>query len=70
MYSYDQRKAAVELYLKYQSYTATILELGYPSGMMLRRWINEFENTNDLHKIQIRKPRYNEVQKKQAKTIS
>lgn len=66
MYSYDQRKAAVELYLKYESYTATIIELGYPSGMMLRRWINEFEKTKDLHKIQIRKKKYNEVQKKQA----
>jgi transposase InsO family protein/transposase-like protein len=66
MYSYEKRKAAVELYLKYQSYSATITELGYPSRGMLRQWLNELNNNEDLHRTQSRKTKYNEEQKKKA----
>ena len=62
MYSYEQRKKAVELYLKYKSWSAVINELGYPSRGMLRKWYNEYDKNKVLHKTQIRKRKYNEEQ--------
>lgn len=62
MYSYEKRKAAVELYFLYHSYSAVIRELGYPSRGMLREWLKEFKKSNDLHKIQTRMPKYCEEQ--------
>lgn len=41
MYSYEKRKAAVELYLKYHSYAEVIRELGYPSRHYLEDWIEK-----------------------------
>jgi transposase-like protein len=66
MYSYEKRKAAVDLYFKYQNYFAVITELGYPSRGMLRAWINEFKENKELHKKQTRRSKYNEKQKQDA----
>lgn len=66
MYLYEKRKAAVELYLKYKSYSVVITKLGYPSRGMLRQWINELNDNKDLHRTQSRKPKYNEEWKKKA----
>ena len=42
MYSLEQRKRAVELYIKYGlKATATIRELGYPSRAQLASWHRE-----------------------------
>ena len=62
MYSYEKRKAAVALYSRYHSFSAVIRELGYPSRGILRQWINEFTENNELHKVQTRTPKYNEEQ--------
>lgn len=62
MYSYEQRKKAVELYLKYKSYSAVINELEYPSRGMLRQWYHEYLKDKDLHQIQTRTPKYGEKQ--------
>jgi len=60
MYSYEKRKAAVELYLKYHSYAEVIRELGYPQKGMLRLWVKEYNEKKDLHKKSTRKPKYND----------
>lgn len=39
MYSYGKKKAAVKLYIKYKSYSAVIIKLGYPSRGMLRQCV-------------------------------
>ena len=44
MYSLEQRKRAVELYIKYGlKATATIRELGYPSRAQLVSWHREWQ---------------------------
>ena len=50
MYSYEERKKAVELYIKYdKSACAVIRELGYPSSKMLKNWYQEYQEHGDLH---------------------
>lgn len=49
MFSEEQRKAALELFIKYdRSYADTIAELGYPSRHTLRRWWSEYEETGKV----------------------
>ena len=51
MYTYEERKKAVDLYFDYdQALTATTKKLGYPSIGALRQWIQEFQDTKGLHK--------------------
>jgi len=51
MFSYDERKKAVSLYIKYDlSASSVIRELGYPDRKSLKNWYQEFENLGDLHK--------------------
>jgi transposase InsO family protein/transposase-like protein len=50
MYSYEQRKNAVELYIKFdKSACAVVRELGYPDTKMLRVWYREYLEEGDLH---------------------
>ena len=50
MYSLEDRKRAVELYIKYDLCAADVIhELGYPSKKMLRLWHREFIETGELH---------------------
>lgn len=51
MYTYEQRKKAVDLHIKYDfSPSSVIRELGYPDKGILRKWYMEFVDTGDLHK--------------------
>ena len=51
MYSYDERKKAVELYIKFdKSASAVVRELGYPTTRMLTLWYREYLEEDDLHK--------------------
>ena len=51
MYSYEDRKKAVELYKKFdKSASAVVRELGYPTTRMLTLWYREYLENGDLHK--------------------
>jgi putative transposase len=51
MYSYEQRKKAVELYIKFdKSVSAVVRELGYPDVKMLKAWYREYLEKGELHK--------------------
>ncbi len=51
MYSYEQRKKAVELYIKFdKSAYSVVRELGYPTFNMLKLWYREYLEEGDLHK--------------------
>ena len=63
MYTYEQRKAAVKLYIKYyHKASAVIRELGYPDRRMLVKWFEEYESTGDLHQKSLRSEKYTEDQ--------
>lgn len=67
MYSYADRKKAVELYIKYGlSAAAVVRELGYPSRNMLRHWHKEYVDTGGLHEKHGRQSKYTSMQKKAA----
>jgi len=51
MYSYEKKSKAIKLYFKYESYTAVINELGYPSRMALRNWVEDHKRYGDVKKI-------------------
>lgn len=49
MYSYEDKKRAVELYIKYdKSPTAVINELGYPSIPALKQWYRSYVEAGDV----------------------
>ena len=51
MYSYKQRKKAVELYIEYdKSASKVVRELGYATRKTLKRWYKEYYETGELHK--------------------
>lgn len=50
MYTYEQRMAAVKLYIQYYRKAAVIRELGYPNRHMLVKWFKKYVSTGDLHK--------------------
>lgn len=63
MFSYEERKKAVDLYFKYHKNSAAVIrELGYPSRGALRYWIKEFEE-GVLHKKHKRKSKYTDEQR-------
>ena len=67
MYTYEQRMAAVKLYIKYYHKAgAVIRELGYPDRHMLVKWFEEYESTGDLHQKSLRSEKYTEDQKQTA----
>lgn len=50
MYTYDEKLRAINLYFKYESYAASLNELGYPSRGALRKRVYEFERNGDMKK--------------------
>jgi len=66
MYFYDKKLKAVTLYFKYESYAAVINELGYPSRIALRNWVEDHRRDGDVKKEIIRQPKYTEEQKQAA----
>lgn len=67
MYSYEERKRAIALYIQYDHSSATaIRELGYPSRKALYRWYREFGESGDLHRGFRKTPRYSAKQKQIA----
>lgn len=67
MYSYEDRKKAVELYVKYdRSAASTIRELGYPGRKMLALWYEEYVQTGQLHERSKKKSKYTENQMRVA----
>ena len=67
MYTYEQRMAAVSLYIKYgKRAAATIRDLGYPNRHVLIQWYREFEQNGELRKVMVRKPKFSDAQKEAA----
>lgn len=69
MYTYEQRMAAVKLYIQYYRKAAAVIrELGYPNRHMLVKWFKEYESTGDLHKKsrRERKSKFSDEQKQAA----
>lgn len=51
MYSYEQRKKAVELYIKYGLNAATVIQkIGYPDRHSLKSWYEEYCEKGHLHR--------------------
>ena len=65
MYSYEQRKKAIETYLRTQSVSETLRVLGYPSSKELYTWIHEYQQNGKLHKKRVKPERiyYTEEEK-------
>ncbi len=68
MYSYEQRKLAIETFIKFDhSYADTIAELGYPTVHALRGWWKEYERTGKVPASKFEtNPRYTDEQKRTA----
>lgn len=69
MYSYKERKTAIELYIKYGRRAARVIkELGYPNRLTLRLWFYEFQREGIIRKNHQRHgvSPYSEEQQKQA----
>ena len=54
MYSYEQRKKAIEAYLQTQSVSETLRVLGYPSSKELYKWIHEYQQNGKLHRKRVK----------------
>lgn len=49
MYSAEQRKIAIETFVKFDhSYADAVAELGYPTRACLRNWWNEYRDTGEV----------------------
>ncbi len=68
MYSAEQRRAAIETFIRFDhSYADTIAELGYPNRHTLRMWWREYEATGEVPAAKtVREPRFAEEQKREA----
>lgn len=67
MYSVEQRKAAIELYIETGfDFNAVYNKLGYPSPNSLRSWYKEFESTGQLHEHRKVEPFYSKEQIEKA----
>ena len=67
MYSYEDRKRAVELYIQYNKSAASVIrELGYPNRHSLDKWYKEFMSTGELKKQSSRKPKFSPEQRRIA----
>lgn len=62
MFSYEQRIIAVRFYMKYESWTRVINELGYPSVGALREWVNKYNTKGELVEKPTRSRKYSDVQ--------
>lgn len=68
MYTYEERKHAVDLYIKYDNNVATVIrELGYPSRQMLYLWYSEYQKNGFQHNnFERGYSKYSDEQRKQA----
>ena len=68
MYSAEQRKIAIETFVKFDhSYADTIAELGYPTRACLRNWWNEYRDTGEVPISKFTtNPRYTTEMKRRA----
>ena len=68
MYSTEQRRIAIETFIKLDhSYADTIAELGYPNRHTLNNWWREYKATGEVPIAKsIRKPRFSDEQKRKA----
>ena len=68
MYSAEQRKIAIETFVKFDhSYADTIAELGYPTRACLRNWWNEYRDTGEVPISKFTtNPRYTAEMKRRA----
>ncbi|MFA6845797.1 MAG: transposase [Sphaerochaetaceae bacterium] len=67
MYSYEKRKKAVELYIKFdKSASAVVRELGYPDYHSLRKWYEEYQATGTADKADSNPYGYSYEQRKAA----
>jgi transposase InsO family protein/transposase-like protein len=68
MYSYEQRKKAIETYLRTKSVSQTLRELGYPSSKEFYKWLHEYQQNGELHKKRVKPERiyYTEEEKNVA----
>jgi len=59
MYSYEDRKKAVALYIKYDLCCAeTVRVLGYPGRKTLMQWYKEYEESGTVHEQFVKHPQY------------
>ena len=59
MFTYEDRRIAVDLYYKQHGNGAAVIrELGYPSRNALRQWVKDFKRDGDLHKRHKRKSKF------------
>lgn len=67
-YSLEERIKAIELYIHYDKQaTITVLELGYPSSIELRRWYDDYvKNRNMVIMKTLGKKRYSIEMKQKA----
>lgn len=64
MYSHEQRKKAVELYIEYNFHEARVIrELGYPTFNTIPVWYDEYRNTGTLHERKKKYSKYTTNQK-------
>jgi len=68
MYSTEQRRIAIETFIKFDhSYADTIAELGYPNRHTLNNWWREYKATGEIPVAKIiRDPRFSDGQKRDA----
>ena len=72
MYSFEQRKQAIDLYIKYNLMAAPVIrELGYPNRHTLNYWYKEFKAIGFIKQRYANGKRreishYSEAQKKKA----
>ena len=67
MYSYEERRKAIELYIKYDlQVNPVIKELGYPSRRILYKWYKEYIEKAGFPEKHTRKSKYSDEQKRLA----
>ena len=66
-YTYEQRKKAIELYIRYDfNVAAVIRELGYPSRNMIYVWYKEYKESGDLKPDSDKRKKYTKEQRTAA----
>lgn len=69
MYSEEEKRKAVELYLKYGKKAATVIrELGYPNRLSLRQWFYEYRDNGGNFKPHVWKSRNSSYSEEQIQT--
>jgi transposase InsO family protein/transposase-like protein len=66
MYSEEERKKAIELFIKYKCVTQVICELGYPTRQSLYSWYKDYLKTGAVHVPETKATKYSLVQKQIA----